>query len=222
MPHMESPPPKPQQSSPSSSRTPQISPQIQTKNRRKLYLDRHPSYFTSPDLELLDPLLYDRCVRRFQTPAEREADGRSKGYSGVLEADLYRSEAKIAALQTGSMLPPLKPGEPLQPSSSSSSYLPFVSYARGENGEVLPEEEDEVPKTREEGFERWKFEMTVRFLKGEDPDFNYRAVDESEEWDVIERVEEEERWFDEEEPGWVDKEEKAGEGTGGETGIQDF
>ncbi len=25
---------------------------IQVKNRRKLYLDRHPSYFTSPDLEL--------------------------------------------------------------------------------------------------------------------------------------------------------------------------
>jgi len=25
---------------------------IRVKNRRKLYLDRHPSYFTSPDLEL--------------------------------------------------------------------------------------------------------------------------------------------------------------------------
>ena len=26
---------------------------IRVKNRRKMYLDRHPSYFTSPDLELL-------------------------------------------------------------------------------------------------------------------------------------------------------------------------
>jgi len=25
---------------------------IRIKNRRKMYLDRHPSYFTSPDLEL--------------------------------------------------------------------------------------------------------------------------------------------------------------------------
>jgi hypothetical protein len=25
---------------------------IRVKNRRKVYLDRHPSYFTSPDLEL--------------------------------------------------------------------------------------------------------------------------------------------------------------------------
>jgi hypothetical protein len=25
---------------------------IRVKNRRKMYLDRHPSYFTSPDLEL--------------------------------------------------------------------------------------------------------------------------------------------------------------------------
>jgi hypothetical protein len=28
------------------------SEKIRVKNRRKLYLDRHPSYFTSPDLEL--------------------------------------------------------------------------------------------------------------------------------------------------------------------------
>ncbi|CAL3971191.1 unnamed protein product, partial [Diplocarpon coronariae] len=27
------------------------------------------------------PLLYDRCIRRFQTAAEREADGKAKGYS---------------------------------------------------------------------------------------------------------------------------------------------
>ncbi|KAF4633079.1 hypothetical protein G7Y89_g5038 [Cudoniella acicularis] len=209
MPHMQSPPPQTQEQS-SPSHPHQISPQIRIKNRRKLYLDRHPSYFTSPDLELLDPLLYDRCVRRFQTPAEREADGRSKGYSGVLEADLYRSEAKIAALQKGTMLPPAS-GEPIQLSPSSSApYLPFVSYARGKDGEVLLEEEDEIPSNREDGFERWKFAMTIRFLKGEDPDFDYRAVDESEEWDVIERVEEEERWFEDEEPSWVGEDRKEG------------
>jgi hypothetical protein len=29
---------------------------IRVKNRRKMYLDRHPSYFTSPDLELAGAL----------------------------------------------------------------------------------------------------------------------------------------------------------------------
>jgi hypothetical protein len=157
----------------------------------------------------IDPLLYDRCIRRFQSAAEREADGKRKGYSGVLEADLYRSEAKLAALTT-------------PPSPPSISSVPFVSYARGENGEVLPEEEDEIPKSKEEGMDRWKFEMTIKFLKGEDKDFDYKSVDEDEKWDEVERRESEERWFEDEEPEWVEDDEKVGEGTGGETGVQDF
>lgn len=105
-------------------------------------------------------------------------------------------------------------------SSSSKSSVPFVSYVRGEDGEVLPEDPDEVPKTKEEGFERWKFEMTLKFLRGEDLDFDYKEVDEGGEWDEIESKEEEERWFDDEEPEWVGEE--GVETVGGETGIQDF
>lgn len=160
-----------------------------------------------------DPLLYDRCVRRFQSAAEREADGRSKGYSGVLEADLFRSEAKLAALKGQK-----QDGEPLL--SSSKAAVPYVSYVRGQDGSVLPEDPDEVPRSKEEGFERWKFEMTIRFLKGDDPDFDFRAVDESGDWDEIEIKEEEEKWFDDEEPEWV--EEQGVETVGGETGVQDF
>jgi hypothetical protein len=160
-------------------------------------------------------LLYDRCIRRFQTTAEREADGRSKGYSGVLEADLHRSEAKLAALHSQGT------GEK-QSLSSSEDSVPFVSYARGPNGEVLPEDLDEIPSSKEEGFERWKFGMTIKFLKGEDPDFDYKEIDESNEWDDIEHTEEEEKWFDDEEPKWVIEEDPNVETVGGETGIQDF
>lgn len=85
---------------------------------------------------------------------------------------------------------------------------------------MLPEEEDEVPKTKEEGAERWKFEMTLRFLREEDDEFEYGAVDESEEFDVLERRESEERWFEDEEPEWVGDED--GKGTSGDTGVQDF
>lgn len=152
-------------------------------------------------------------MRRFQSAAEREADGRSKGYSGVLEADLYRAEAKLAALKGED-----DDGEPVAAPSKAS--IPFVSYVRGENGEVLPEDPDEIPNSREEGFDRWKFEMTLKFLRGEDQDFDYKVVDENGDLDEIECQEEEERWFDDEEPGWI--EEDGVETVGGETGVQDF
>jgi hypothetical protein len=106
--------------------------------------------------------LYDRCIRRFQTAAEREADGKAKGYSGVLEADLYRSEAKLAALAQ-STHPPTISNLTISSSSQESAepLIPFVSYLRGANGEIMGEDGQEV-KTREEGLERWQFEMTVR------------------------------------------------------------
>jgi len=190
---------------------------IRIKNRRKLYLDRHPSYFASPDLELADPLLYDRCIRRFQSASEREADGRAKGYSGVLEADMYRTEAKIAALRPESPSQTPSSSRTKPPNEEAAGFVPFVSYLRGSHGEVLPEEEDEVPKSKEEGFERWKFGMTVRFLRGDDEDFDYGAVDGSDELDEVERREREESWFEGEEPEWVDEAAKSGE-----TGVQDF
>ncbi|KAF7921847.1 hypothetical protein EAE99_007610 [Botrytis elliptica] len=197
---------------------------IRIKNRRKLYLDRHPSYFTAPDLELADPLLYDRCIRRFQTAAEREADGRAKGYSvslpGVLEADLYRSEAKLAALKGSSDSRPKDEDESVGRIQEDHG-VPYLSYARGQSGEVLPEDPDEVPMSKEDGFERWKFEMTLKFLRGEDGDFDYQDVDAGGEWDEIENRDVEERWFEDEEPEWLGEEE-TGETVGGETGIQDF
>ncbi|KAA8567721.1 hypothetical protein EYC84_008192 [Monilinia fructicola] len=215
MPHREPNIPEPQTQD-SAERT----ARIQVKNRRKLYLDRHPSYFTAPDLELADPLLYDRCIRRFQSAAEREADGKAKGYSGVLEADLYRSEAKLAALKGN-------PASSSQDEDKSAGRIeqnhgvPYLSYARGQNGEVLPEDPDEVPQSKEEGFERWKFEMTLKFLKGEDLDFDYEHIDAGGEWDEIENRDVEERWFEDEEPEWVGEEDTE-ETVGGETGIQDF
>lgn len=100
--------------------------------------------------------------------------------------------------------------------------VPYVSYARGENGEVLPEDEDEVPNSKEEGFERWKFEMTMKFLRGDDKDFDYRDVDAGGEVDEIENRDLEEKWFEDEEPEWVGEDDEDGTTTGGETGILDY
>lgn len=134
----------------------------------------------------------------------------------MLEADLYRSEAKLAALK----------GNPDSSDEGTGRIgedhgVPYLSYARGQNGEVLPEDQDEIPEDKEEGFERWKFEMTLRFLRGDDGDFDYRDVDAGGEWDEIENRDVEERWFEDEEPEWVGEEDTE-ETVGGETGIQDF
>ena len=152
----------------------------------------------------LDPLLYDRCVRRFQSPAEREAEGRKKGYSGILEADLMRSEAKVAALT--------------HPSSAT------LTYKRGPNGEIYPEDPSEAPESKEDGLQRWRREMKLRFLKGDDVDFDYKTVDESEEWDdrAQEEREEQDKFFDQEEPSWVLDENGGEVAVRGETGVQDF
>lgn len=149
-------------------------------------------------------------IRRFQTPAERESEGRSKGYSGILEADLWRSEAKMEALR--------------QPDSSTK-----MTYRHGPHGEILAENPDEVPLDKEDGKKRWREAMELRFLKGDDGDFNYREVDESEEYDDrgLEEREEQERYFAEEEPKWVldhDVIDKDHDTTRlkGQTGIQDY
>lgn len=153
-------------------------------------------------------MAYDRLVRRFQSADEREAEGRKKGYSGTLEADLWRSEAKVQALAN--------------PSDAS-----LMTYRRGEGGEIIAEEKDEIPKDKEEGLHRWRKHMELMFLRGDDPDFDYSNVDDSDEFDDrgIEDREAEEDWFDREEPQWTTNDHESSTSAcalTGETGVQDF
>jgi len=120
--------------------------------------------------------LYDRLIRQYMTPAERESQGRARGWSGVLEADLTRAEAKVAAL------------------ADSDTGVPVEARAETASGEAV--------STREEGEQLWRETMTLRFLEGKDPDVDYATIDESDEWDdqETERREAEEMWFDAETP----------------------
>lgn len=152
------------------------------------------------DYCIADPLQYDRCIRRFQSAAEREADGRAKGWSGVLEADLYRSEAKIAAVRSA---------------KSADNDVGEIEAQYNESSDIY----EDAPSTKEEGLERWRYEMTMRFVQGLDDDFEYKEIDENDEFDETEDREEQEQWFEDEEPEWVGSEERV---VAGETGIQDF
>ena len=147
-------------------------------------------------------------MRRFQSPTEREAEGRKKGYSGTLEADLWRSEAKVEALAR---------------SIDTSS----MTYLRGKNGEIIEEEKDEIPKDKEEGLNRWRKQIELIFLRGDDTDFDYSKVDGSEEYDdrAVDEREAEESWFEEQEPEWAIDEDTPSafeRKPDGQTGVQDF
>lgn len=151
-----------------------------------------------------DPLLYDRLIRRFQTTQEREAEGRAKGFSGVLETDLLRSEAKMDAI-------------------SHPDPNAMMSYTRGPDGEILAEDRDEIPPNKEEGERLWRWEMGLRFMQGNDSDFDYNTVDQNDDYD--DHTDEQDQYFEDEEPEWVvdgTQGDDARPNLQGETGIQDF
>ncbi|KAI9676114.1 MAG: hypothetical protein M1817_000859 [Caeruleum heppii] len=175
----------------------------QVRNRRGYYLDHHPEYFGS-DLELAEPLLYERCIRRFQSHVERETERHSKGFSRLLESDLTRSEAKLTAL-----------GQSRSPKSASGAEVQ----------KKTPLLEDlEEPQSREEGERVWRQVLAQRFLAGHDDDFDYRTVDDNEECDdrTKEEQDAQDAWFDAEEASRASPRGAAAENLGGQTGIQDF
>lgn len=147
-------------------------------------------------------------MRRFQSAAEREAEGRARGAAGNLEATLVRSEAKVEALQQQ------------QQQEASEIENPLV-YERGVDGAIVGLEEDVSERVggKAEGLRRWEDVMGRRFLRGEDGDFDYGVVDQGEEFDDLEEEGRgaQEVWFEGEEQEFV------GDGRpSGETGVQDF
>ena len=93
-------------------------------------------------------------------------------------------------------------------------------------------------KTKDGGREQWEAYLRDRFIRGEDDDFEYSRIDNDDEFDVLERQDEEEAWFDADDPSWAtddadssrpgsSDQDKAKKGPierilNGETGIQDF
>ena len=173
------------------------------KNRRKRFLEMHPEYFDDSSLELADPLLYDRLIRRFQTAREREAEDQRKGFSGQMSTDLWRAEAKKDALKH------------TDPNS-------LFTYTRGPQGQIVEEDKDEVPMTKEEGKAWWVDEMTQRFLSGADYDFDYKSVDENDKYDDEKERDIQDAYFDSMESDFDSDGEGKEKVLTGETGIQDY
>jgi len=145
----------------------------------------------------LDPVLYERLVKRFQSASEREAEGKAKGYGRTLEADLQRGESKLKRLKDGDL-------------ESSGGDLEH------------PWEKPAADKAH--GLLLWHAFLEERFVHGLDEDFDYKPVDADEDLDTMIRRDAQDAWFDDEEPSWIDEDESSAQLTTrqGETGVQDF
>ncbi|KAK1580284.1 coiled-coil domain-containing protein [Colletotrichum navitas] len=173
---------------------------IRSRNRRQEYLGRNPEYLNNAEHELADTLLYDSLIRRFQTPPEREAEGKAKGYSGVLESSLLRGEARLADLKAST-----------EAESAPQYVREFTTMA-----------DLSKPQNKEEGLKRWQEFLTERFVHGHDEDFDYSLVDHNDEYDTMWRRDAEEAWFDDEDPNWASDVDEQASVKQGETGVQDF
>lgn len=97
--------------------------------------------------------------------------------------------------------------------ADSSRDRTVNNHVRGAQGN-----DSEEPSNREEGLELWQSLMSQRFVNGEDTDFEYHEVDDSDEYDDLAELSraEEDQYYHQEQPSFT-KEEPSGE-----TGIQDF
>ncbi|KND87942.1 hypothetical protein TOPH_07354 [Tolypocladium ophioglossoides CBS 100239] len=182
-------------------KSPTKAAQIQAQNRRREWLERNPSYFESLEHELADPILYERLVKRLQTAAERQDEGKAKGFGRTLEADLARGEQRLSSLDSNGADDGHAPGLPAEGIDD-----PWDSAASG----------------KEHGGELWHEFLKERFIRGGDDEFDYEEVDDNEELDVLARREAEDEWFEDEEPSWAAEGDADVRVRQGETGVQDF
>ncbi|KAL6874585.1 coiled-coil domain-containing domain-containing protein [Trichoderma longibrachiatum] len=191
-------------------RTPAKLDRLGVRNRRHEYLVKTPSYFDNLDHELADPVLYERLVKNFQTPAEREADVKAKGYGRTLEADLVRGETKLANVHQSAE----------QPHGQSSGLDSENSKVVGDGGAGTNAWDAEA-ENKEHGLQMWHAYLEARFVEGMDEEFDYGQVDDNYEYDTMAIQDAEDAWFDNEEPSWEDPASQSPVRRG-ETGIQDF
>ncbi|UNI22302.1 hypothetical protein JDV02_008202 [Purpureocillium takamizusanense] len=201
--------------------SPRTSERIRAQNRRREWLEQHPSYFESVEHELADPILYARLVKAFQTAAERQSETQEKGFGRILEADLARGEQRVATAAAAASDPS---AEATNAGGGSSAQLSNgangQSHARtAEAGSGIDNAWDAEPEGRADGRELWRQFLQERFIRGRDDEFDYDAVDGDWGLDVTARREAQDEWFEDEEPTWAEGE---GRARTGETGVQDF
>lgn len=137
----------------------------------------------------------------------------------MLEADLWRGEARAQAEEM-----------------AEEEQQQRIGHELGEKRAVVVDGVEVEDK--EAGLRQWRWEVEMRFVRGQDEEFDYAVVDQGDSWERDEERERQERWFEEEEAAFLsaDDTEAGDHGNGehevketkrrrelqGETGVQDF
>lgn len=161
-------------------------------------------------------------MRKFQTPSEREAEVRSRGWGKVLESSLMRGEDRLDRVASSLAGDKSRPREPQPSSSSSRGALPSTTgdtATAAANFTIDADLAESGPATKEEGRAAWEDFLRERFVRGGDDDFDYGPVDRDEGLDELECRDREEEWFDGEEPEWASDGSEGSSGSAGVVGL---
>lgn len=96
-----------------------------------------------------------------------------------------------------------------------------MTYSRAPDGSITAVEQDEGERAQgaEDGWEKWTDAMGLRFVRGDDVDFEYATVDGNDEYN--DRAQEEQKHLE----SYLNEEEEQFMGEGrptGQTGVQDY
>lgn len=207
------------------------------KNRRFQYLKElmdSSSYFSEEEMRNRNPLLYEHYIGQYLSEEERQAldstDSSDMTLSGMIlkRMEMDRRSELLLRQQRA------EAGQIIDSDSSNSSE---------EEEEEEEEESDEDEKDSEENRgmklssdpvtagqekqmlrEEFLKAMQLRFLTGEEKDFDYSKVDSNEQYDSIDtrQRDEEDDYFDNEEPAFLRDECDSNDGTGMELGSTEM
>ena len=206
------------------------------KNRRFQYLKElmnSSSYFSEEEMHNRNPLLYEHYIGQYLSEEERQALDGSDSSDMTLSGMIMKRMEMDRRSELLSRQQKAETGKIVDSDSSSS----------GEEEEEEEEEDDEDKKASEENLgmklssdpvtagqekqmlrEEFLKAMQLRFLTGEEKDFDYSKVDSDEQYDSIDarQRDEEDDYFDKEEPAFLRDESDSNDGTEMELGSAEM
>ena len=150
-------------------------------------------YFCEKEMRQREPLLYEHYIGQYLTPEEREALDRQ--CSDVLLSDRILHQADVKRRE-----------ELLIVQREAEEMVEFESDEDDEEDpkQVLEPSEDSTISEKEKRKLHQEFlrTMQLKFLNGDEKEFDYSKVDNNVDYDSIEQrgIDEEEKYFDSEEP----------------------
>ena len=202
------------------------------KNRRFQYIKElmdSSSYFSEEEMHNRNPLLYEHYIGQYLSEEERQAldstDSSDMTLSGMImkRMEMDRRSELLLRQQRA------EAGQIIDSDNSSSCEEEEEEEEEEESDEDETEENrgmklssDPVTAGQEKQMLREEFlkAMQLRFLTGEEKDFDYSKVDSNEQYDSIDarQRDEEDDYFDNEEPALLREEYDSNDGTGMELG----